>query len=72
VSIRTLIDQDENLSPEFKRAFAEVFNIDYTPEERAIEAEERAAAEAIREREERAEREAEQPYDRTVGEWGGL
>jgi hypothetical protein len=62
---------DENLSPEFKRAFAQVFNLDYTPEELAIEAEERAAADALQEREDRAERDAEKPYDRTVGEWGG-
>jgi hypothetical protein len=44
-----------------------IWNLDYTPEELAIEAEERAPAEA----EERAEREAERPYDRTFGEWGG-
>ena len=68
MSIRTLIDQDPSLSPQFKRAFAQVFHIDYTPEEIAIEAEERAAAEAIREREERQERDAERAYDRTRGE----
>jgi hypothetical protein len=55
-----LLLRDPNLSDAFKAVFHE----DYTPEELAIEADERAPQEAL----ERAEREAERPYWRTKGE----
>jgi hypothetical protein len=58
--ILAMLAADENLDP----ALAAFFNLDYTAEELAIEAEERAPQEAL----ERAEREAERPYWRTRGE----
>ncbi len=45
-----------------------IWNIDYTPEEIAIEAEERSQAEEAQERMDRAERDAERPYYNTRGE----
>jgi hypothetical protein len=71
----TLIDMllaDPNLSASFKAVFApEPRNEDYTPEEIAIEAEERAQAEEAQEREERDESFYEDglwtPYDAPTG-----
>jgi hypothetical protein len=63
----TLIDMllaDPNLSASFKTAL----NADYTPEELAIEAAERAQADEQQERLDRQEREATRQYDRTRGE----
>jgi hypothetical protein len=55
---------DPNVSPAFKAAF----NADYTPEELAIEAAERAQADEQQEMLDRQEREATRQYDRTRGE----
>jgi hypothetical protein len=55
---------DTNVSPAFKAAF----NADYTPEELAIEAAERAQADEQQELLDRQEREATRQYDRTRGE----